>query len=157
MAGTPHSATTDLSISGVLAAGIGKYNVTFDLTLATLTDAAQLHITPGHKGRITKATFVTHTPATTGSKLSTLTPSIDGTDVTGGVLALNTVACNTRNKEVAGTAITALNSFTSTGTITWTGSSTTAFGEGTGVLIMELINDDTVEALAKALAGYRTP
>lgn len=137
--------------------GIGKYNVVFRLELATITDAAQLHITPGHKGRLTKVTWVTHVPATTASKLSTLTPSIDGTNVTGGVLALTTVAANTRDKELAGTAVTAANSFTSTGKITVTGSSTTAFAEGSGWVILELVNDDTLEAMAKSMGGLRTP
>src|SRR5678815_2963165 len=101
------SASTQLN-----RAGIAKYNVNFPVTLVTLTDAAQFHITPGHKGRLTKVTWVTTQPATTAAKLSTLTPSIDGVNVTGGVLALTTVAANTRDKELAGTAITALNSFT---------------------------------------------
>lgn len=158
--GAPNSSTQDLSISSSIMlnrAGIAKYNVAFFMNLATLSNAAQCHITPGHKGRITKVTWVTHTAATTASKLATLTPSIDGTNVTGGVLALTTAAANTIDKELAGTAITAANAFTNTGKITFTGSSVTAFAEGAGWVIAELVNDELLESMALAMHGLRTP
>lgn len=149
MAGTLNTNTSNLAAPTWLGrTGLAKYTMSFTVTLVTLTDAAQFHVTPGHKGRLTKVTWVTGQPATTASKLSTLTPSIDGVDVTGGVLALTTAAANTRDKELAGTAITANNAFTSTGKITLTGSATTAFVEGAGWVQLEIVNDDTLEVLA---------
>jgi hypothetical protein len=141
------------SVDTYVGAGTGKVAVTWSVTLATLTDAAQWHWTPGFNGRLTKVTFVTHTPATTAGKLTTLTPSIAGTNVTGGVLALTTAAANTRDKALAGTTITGNNSFTSTQTITLTASSTTAFTEGSGEVQIEAVNDDTRKGVAMGSMG----
>ena len=157
MPGTPNTSTTDLSISTQFEAGIAKHPVSFGVLLASLSDAAQFHVTPGFNGRVTRTYFVTQVAATTAAKLCTLTPSSAGTNVLGGVLALTTVACNTKNKELAGSTITGQNQFTDTQTITVTGSSTTAFVEGSGFYIMDLINDDTLEAVAMSLNGLRTP
>lgn len=149
MPGTLNTSVSNLAAPTWLTRpGLAKYTVNFTVTLVTLTDAAQWHWTPGHKGRVTKITWVTGQPATTASKLSTLTPSIDGVNITGGVLALTTAAANTRDKELAGTAITANNAFTSTGKITFTASSTTAFAEGAGWVQVEVVNDDTLETIA---------
>ena len=157
MAGTPNTSNTNLSISALMAAGVSKLTMSFTIALATLTDAAQFHVTPGFKGRLMRTYFVTQVVASTAGRLSTLTPSIEAVNLLGGVLALTTVACNTKDKELSGTAITGQNAFTNTQSITWTGSATTAFAEGSGYLVMDLMNDDTLEALAKALNGLRTP
>lgn len=154
----PASSQKNLEIGAYLGlAGLAKYNVAFGVLLASLSDAAQLHITPGHAGRLTKVTFVTQVVASTAGRASTLTPSIGGTNVTGGVLALTTVACNTKDKELAGTVITANNRFTASQSITLTGSSTTAFAEGSGYIICELVNDETLQALATLFKGLRVP
>jgi len=158
MPGTPNTTNTPLSQATLFnKIGIGKYNMTVGITLANVTAAAQFHITPGHKGRITKVTYVTIIPAATAGRLATLTPSIGGVNVTGGALALNTVNCDTRDEEVPGTPITGNNSFTDSQTITFTGSAVTAFAEGTGMVIVELVNDDTNEVLAIANDGLRNP
>lgn len=148
----PNTQATNLDVN----ANIGKYHVTFPVTLATLNDAAQFTIVPGHKGRILSMDYYAHTPATTAAKLSTLTPSIGGVNVTGGVIALTTASADTRNEKTPGTAITANNSFSATDTITITASATTAFVEGNGKIDVVLVNDDTREALARALGGLRT-
>jgi hypothetical protein len=148
MPGTLNTSVSNLAAPTWLAkAGLAKYTKVFSVpTLSTLSNAAVNHWTPGHKGRITKVTWVTYAPATTAAKLATITPSIDGVDVTGGVLALTTVAANTLNKELAGTAITANNAFTATSTITLTASAVTAFVEGSGEIQLEVVNDDTLES-----------
>ena len=156
--GAPNSSTKDLSIAAQLTrSGIAKQHYSVSVLLASLSDAAQFHWMPGFKGRLTKMTFVTQVVASTAARASTLTPSIGGTNVTGGVLALTTVACNTKDKELAGTAITANNAFTATQNITITGSSTTAFAEGSGYVQLEVVNDELLETLALAMGGYRTP
>ena len=128
--------------------GIARQTKTFNVILATLSNAAQFHWAPGFSGEIESIVFITHTPATTAAKLATLTPSIDGVDVTGGVLALTTATCDTRDEEVAGTPITALNRFTATSTIRITGSAVTAFSEGVGEIQMRVKNLDLLEYLA---------
>lgn len=153
MAGNPRSSEINLDIP----AGVGRYIHVVPVTLSTLTNAAQFTIDSKHKGRLIALDFYTHTPATTAAKAATLTPSIAGTDVPGGVIALTTASCDTRNEKTAGSAITAGNAFTASQTIVITASAVTAFLEGTGHLVAVLINDDTVNALARALGGYRTP
>lgn len=154
--GAPNSSTQAIGVAGMMANnGMAKVVKTFAVTLSTLSDAAQFHWAPGFAGHISKVTWVTHTPASTASKLSTITPSIAGTNVTGGVLALTTAAANTRDKELAGTTVTANNYFTATQTITLTASSTTAFVEGSGEIQMEVVNDELLEALGLALGGLR--
>lgn len=156
--GSPHSMGQAQSLDGVITdgAGIGKHSVpAITMTLSTITDAAQYHWKPGFNGRLIDNRFVTHTPATTAAKLSTLTPSIGGVNVTGGTIALTTVSCNTRNKETAGAAITGANTFTENDTITWTASATTAFVEGSGVLQAEVYNDDLRRAVGLGLMGLQ--
>lgn len=148
----PASSTIDLSIN----ANVGKYTVTIPVTLATLTNAAQFQVTPGHKGRLLAMDFYTHTPGTGAGATCTLTPDIGGTNVTGGVVTPTLASTSDRNEKTAGTAITAANSFTATQTITVTGSATTAFTAGDGMLALTLINDDTREAVAEAKGGLRT-
>jgi hypothetical protein len=151
--GSPHSIQSDQSIDGLIGTGVGMETREIPITLATLSDAAQYNWVATFNGRLMANDFITHTPATTASKLSTLTPSIAGVDVTGGVIALTTVSCNTRNKKTAGTAITAKNAFKKGETVTWTGSSTTAFVEGSGVIQVSLANDDTRKAIGIANMG----
>lgn len=151
--GSPHSMQSDQSIDGLLGTGVGRETREIPITLATLSDAAQYSWVAEYNGRLASNNFRTHTPATTASKLSTLTPSIAGVNVTGGVIALTTVSCNTRNKETAGTAITAKNAFKKGDTLTWTASSTTAFVEGSGVIQANLINDDTRKAIGIGAMG----
>lgn len=154
----PNVVTTELGLAATYAAGIGKYHVMFYVNLATLTDADQVTAwIPGHKGRIIATRFITHIPVTTGSKASTLNWEIGTVNVTGGTIALTSAAATPRGKVIEGAAITALNSFDADDTISLEATSTTAFSEGTGWLDLELINDDTVDALAKALGGARTP
>ena len=74
----------------------------------------------------------------------------------GGVLALTTANC-TAGAKVAGSAITALNTFTPTSKFDLTLSSVTAFVEGSGVVLVTYYNDDDRNALAAGLGGLRNP
>lgn len=76
--------------------------------------------------------FRTIKPASTASKLATLTVGISGTGVTGGVMALTTANQNTIGGTVAASAITALNIGAAGATLEVTASAVTAFVEGDG-------------------------
>lgn len=94
--------------------------------------------TPGFAGQIVKASFAVTVPATTAAKTTTLTPKINATSTTGGVLVLTSANCTPLGKVTDATAITAANAFVSTDTISVVASSTTAFVEGAGALLLVL-------------------
>lgn len=106
------------------------------LLLSAVADGDQsaTTFTPGFAGTIRATRFITDTPATTASKLTTLGLKINNTAVTGGAVALTTATADTKGEVVNGTAVTAANTFTATDTIKVTASSTTAFVEGAGFL-----------------------
>ncbi len=107
--------------------------------LAAIADAGVLaRFTPGFAGRIKKVAFQTTTAATTGSKLTTLTTKIATVAMTGGVLALTSANQTPIGANVAGSAITALNTFGATDEVTVVASATTAFVEGAGVILITL-------------------
>jgi len=113
------------------------YVLQFPITLSALANADIVTaFTPGIAGAIRSIQFLTQVPATTAAKACTLTTKIGSTPLTGGVLSLTTVACNTAGKVAAATAVTADNTFSGSDTLTITGSATTAFIEGSGVLLI---------------------
>lgn len=81
---------------------------------------------------VLSALFRTAAPASTASKLATLTVGIGGVAVTGGVMALTTANQNTIGGAVAASAITALNVAAGGTTLEVAASSVTAFVEGDG-------------------------
>jgi hypothetical protein len=116
----------------------GKTLLALPINLASITTNMDVLTTwtPGFAGVITKVTFAVTVPVTTGSKLTTLTTFIGSTAVTGGVCALTSATCTPLGALVAGTSVTAANSFGATDTISVKSTSTTAFAEGAGVLII---------------------
>lgn len=95
---------------------------------------------PGFAGLIEKVFFITHVPASTAGKACTLNLEIEATNLTGGVVSLTTVACNTMGKVTYGTAITDKNAFSATQKISVEASATTKFIEGDGALYLVLKN-----------------
>lgn len=81
---------------------------------------------------VLSALFRTAKPASTASKLATLTVGISGVAVTGGVMALTTANQNTIGGTVAATAITGANIGAAGATLEVTASAVTAFVEGDG-------------------------
>jgi len=109
------------------------------IELSTIADGDIVTtFTPGFNGRIIDADFITTVVAPTASKVSTLNFEIGTTNVTGGTIALTTVACNTLGKIVAAAAITAGAAFKSSDTVSVEAASTTTFVEGAGVLVVKL-------------------
>lgn len=94
----------------------------------------------GHKGAIVGMDFRVGKAVTTAAKLTTLTPSIGGVNLTGGVVSLTSANATPAGAAVAGTAVTALNTFTATDALTITASATTAFVEGNGCLLLKIVN-----------------
>jgi hypothetical protein len=106
---------------------------------SAIADAGVLaRFTPGFDGRVHSMAVQASTAVTTAAKLSTLTPKIAGTSVTGGVVAMTSAGQNAIGAAQAGTAVTALDEFTSTQEITVVASATTAFVEGAGVIYLAL-------------------
>jgi len=121
-------------------AGIARMVIPFQIALAGVTDADILtDYTPGFAGQIVKVDFAVSVAVTTGSKLSTLAVHIGAVATTGGVLALTSANCTPKGAVVAGTTITALNVFAATDTISIVASSTTAFIEGAGWIMLQLL------------------
>ena len=113
------------------------YSTSIPITLAGVTAADVLTgLLPGHRGRIASVEFFITTVVTTGSKAATLGLEIDGTNVTGGAVALTSANCTPLGARVAGSAITAANLFEADDPIDIEASAVTAFSEGAGVLVI---------------------
>ena len=153
----PNSQSSELGLAAALAAGIGRQNVALFVNLANLTNAITVGFVPGFKGRLISYSFVALLPSSTASKDATLTAKVETTAMTGGVLALLTAGTNAAGETTDATAITALNAFSATQALNFTIAVSAVFIEGNGWLLLRIINDDTIEALANALGGYRTP
>lgn len=109
------------------------------VTLANVADGDVVtNYTPGFAGTIEKFSFLVTSAVTTGSKGTTLNLEIGSTNLTGGVLTLTSAAATPLGKVIDATAITAANVFSATDTISVEASSTTAFSEGAGVLLIVL-------------------
>lgn len=106
------------------------------LTLSEVADGdlADTVFTPGFAGVIKAVRFIADTPASTASKLSTVSLKINTSAVTGGAVALTTAGVDTKGKVVNGSAVTAANTFDDNDTIKAVAASTTAFVEGSGYL-----------------------
>lgn len=106
--------------------------------LAQLANNSQIltNYVPGFAGSLVKAAFVVVTPATTSGKNATLSISIGGTNVTGGVVSLTSANCTPMGAVVNGSNITGNNTFTANSQITVSVSSTAQFAEGSGVYLL---------------------
>jgi hypothetical protein len=91
---------------------------------------------PGFAGSIKKLSFAVTDPATTESKSAVINIEIEATNLTGGVLTLNSANCTPLGKVVDATAITAANVFSATQKISIEAGAVTAFVEGEGVLLI---------------------
>jgi len=128
-----------LLTSKVSAGANNKTVLSIPIVLKNIADGDVVtDIVPGFAGVISKVQFLVTDPAITADKLATLGLEIGAVAVTGGVLALTTAKCTPLGKVTAGTAITAANVFTNTDKISVVASSTTAFVEGEGVLLITL-------------------
>lgn len=113
--------------------------ISIPITLANVADGDVLTAyTPGFKGSVIAVDFAVSTAVTTGSKATTLNLEIGTTNLTGGAVALTSANCTPLGAVVAGSAVTTANSFSATDTISVEASSTTAFVEGAGYLLIKV-------------------
>lgn len=114
----------------------------FPLNLASITAADIVAaFRPGVDGYIENVEVIVNIPATTGSKLATVTPKIGAVAVTGGVVALTSANMTPMGARVAGTQVTALNRITKKDALTITASAVTAFVEGSATLFVRIRRD----------------
>jgi hypothetical protein len=117
--------------------------VSFSFNLADLANADLVTaLTPGFAGTIIALDVFIHKPATTAAKLATLQAKINAVNTTGGAAALTSANSTPGGAKVAGSAITALNTFNKTDTIGVVISGVTAFVEGSGTCVLTLRNDE---------------
>jgi len=146
--GITWSAGSTVDLFFDVADGNNVLTLAFPINLASITGTQDVvtDFRPGVDGVIEDISFVTNVPATTAAKLATLNVEINTTNLTGGLLALTTVAANTMGKIVQGTDITALNVLTKKDAISIEASAVTAFVEGSGTVYVRirLNNSDSI-------------
>lgn len=133
--------------TSTLAAGVGIFDWLFYVSLPDVTNADLIGaFTPGYAFKVLKVDFLHEKAVTTGAKAATLTPKINGSAITGGVLAL--AGTYAAGAVTAASTITAANTGTAAQTFSITGSGVTAFTEGNGVIRVKVQNMDDANAFA---------
>lgn len=118
--------------------------LSFPIDLASITAGQVIGaLVLPFSGKIKSTQFLVNKPATTGAKLATLQPRLtpsggSAAAVTGGALALTSANCTPMGAIVAGSAVTAGNSFNAGDSLDVQGSAVTAFVEGNGTLIITI-------------------
>jgi hypothetical protein len=108
--------------------------------LSGLANSQTRKMKVGFAGTVVAVRYRAGTPTSTASKLATLTSQISGSAITGGVMSLTTATTNAAGGTVAGTSITAANTFTAGQTLEVAVSSVTAFVEGDGWVEFDVTN-----------------
>lgn len=133
------------------AANVGQVTLYFPMNLAAMTAAAVLlgNYTCGFHGRLRWSYFVTTTGTTTQGAAATLTPSLNGTPLATGELALTTALCaqgGTTGGGFTDVTVTPTDVFSVVASLP--NPPNQAFGNGAGVYELTLWNDDVREVLA---------
>lgn len=131
----------------IYLAQVPKRNVMyigFYIPLAAITAAGDVvtEFRPGVAGVIEAVQFAVSMPVTTAAKAADLNLEIDTTNVTGGVVALTSVAATPLGKVIAGSAITGANVLTRESKLSVEAANVTAFAEGNGMLHVRIRLDD---------------
>jgi hypothetical protein len=114
--------------------------VTLPVDLATITGTQDVVTTwqPGFAGTIEQVDFIVDKPVTTAAKLATISPFVNAVAVTGGALALTSALATPKGKDIAASAITALNAFGVADTLSFKATAVTAFVEGSGSIVFRI-------------------
>jgi hypothetical protein len=147
MAATPYQSTFKDGLVYPGSKGLdGISTIQLFVNLADLSNADLVtSYKPGFKFQILGLDFVVEKAVTTAAKAATLTPKITGVAITGGVLALTSANCTPQGVDVPATAITALNTGTSSDTISITASAVTTFVEGAGWIMIKIRNVEDMD------------
>jgi hypothetical protein len=149
---TDNSGGTASSTAGVVATAYEDVKI-IPAQLADFVNAGTWTLALPFNFTVLSALWRTGKPASTASKLTTLTLSTSTGAVTGGVMALTTANQNATGGTVAATAISGANAtVVAGGTIILTPSSTTAFVEGDGWCEITIKNNDSANAAATIIA-----
>ena len=137
----------------------GIFTLAIPITLAQITGAGDIltNFTPGFAGKILSVTAAVTKVVTTAAKAASLNMEIGTTNLTGGVVALTSANCTPLGALVAGTSITANNTFTATDTISIEAASVTAFAEGEIVLLITVQNLTQASATPANVIAYEAP
>jgi hypothetical protein len=124
----------------------GYRTMTIPIQLASMTTAAADLITnfiPAYRGKIVSMVFHTTTLGTGAGASQNLNWTISGIATTGGVINLTLAGTATLGAQIAASAITALNEFSATDTISLkVAAGGTVFTAGNGALLVTLQNYD---------------
>jgi hypothetical protein len=145
------SAFTDNSggtASSTIAAGVGIQTIPIFVNLAQITATSIFSYTPGFAFKVLAIQFSVEIAVTNAAKGATLTPTVNGSGVTGGALVLTSANCTPKGTTVSGSAISGGNTGTNAQTLGITASSVTTFLEGTGWVLLRIQNMDTANAVA---------
>lgn len=136
--------------TATFAAGVGVFTIPIHITLAQIAGAGDVltNYTPGYKFKLLSVSAAVDKVVTTGAKAASLNLEIGAVDVTGGVVALTSANCTPLGALVAGSAITAANTGSSSDTISIEAASVTAFVEGEVILLIKIQNMDIADAIA---------
>lgn len=118
----------------------GHYTLSIPVDLASVTGTQDIltDYTLGFIGEIVAIDVVANIPASTGGKSFNLVVDVGSTPTTGGLVALTTSALNAMGKVVAGSAITAANTFIANSTISLRAETVTAFAEGSATILVHM-------------------
>lgn len=144
---TDSSGGTASASAGIVAAAT-KTTFLMPVQLLDLANSQTWKLAVPFAFSLTSIGFRTGKPASTASKLATLTGQVSGVAVTGGVVSLTTANQNATGTLTAGTAITAGGTGAAGGTIEAAVSSVTTFIEGDGWIEFGVTNVDLANAIA---------
>lgn len=141
------NAPSSASNAAVVATAF-KQTIVMPAQLADFVNSGAWTIAVPFAFTVLSALWRTGKPASTSSKLATLTLSTSAGAVTGGVMALTTANQNTTGGTVAASAISGANATgAAAGTIIVTASAVTAFVEGDGWVEVTVSNNDLASPL----------
>lgn len=135
-----------MAIPAQFEVAAGRFHGSWCLHITDMSKIANGDIitqfTPGFAGAIKKWYWVQATAVTTVAKLSTLNLEIGAVDVqttpgTNSTISLTSAACTPIGKVIEGTVIGLKNTFDNDDIISVEASSTTAFVEGSGTIVIE--------------------
>jgi hypothetical protein len=139
--------------SDTLTSTVGIQTLAFYVTLANIAANGLVGaFTPGYAFKVLKVDFAVEKAVTTASKLATITPKISGTSVSGGILSLTSATLTPVGTVLAGSTVSSPNTGTAGQTLAFGASAVTTFVEGTGWIIVQIQNLDTLNAVASLAA-----